>query len=199
MPKKATYRSARRGSADAEPADIRAQACRAFNTVHEDTAVSLFERVLDLGDHVPSAADRESRRRELIGLLADFKPRDSTERILAANIVAAHTVAMDRLQLASAADRTEQQRNAAFDQAMRAQKGLTQLIAQYDRRRARAIPPMVSSLVTESGRDHIIFVDEPQQKARITPQEAREYLVRLATKYDVATNRYEEIKATEKP
>jgi hypothetical protein len=150
--------------------EIRAQACRAFNTIWDETAIRLFESVLDLTETSPGAPSREARRMELFGLLADFLPRDSIERILAAQIVAAHTMAMDRLRLASAPELTERQRNIAFDQAMRAQNMLARLAAQHDRRRARATPPMMPETVQKNGREYTIFVD----KVESSPEVSRE-------------------------
>lgn len=117
----------------------------------------------------------------IFGLLAEFLPRESIERLLAAQIIAAHTMAMDRLQLASEPELTERQRNVAFDRAMRAQNMLARLTGQYDRRRARAIPPMEPKTIYRNGRDYIIFVDWVAESPEVSEDETEYALRQIAS------------------
>lgn len=164
--------------------DIRALACRAFNTVSDMTAISMFESVLDLTDDRPDASSRAVRRQELFGLLVDFRPRDGVERILAAQIVTAHTVAMDRLRRTNAPELSDRQRGVAFNQAMQALNMLARLTAQYDRHRAREIPPMKPDTVYQNGREYTIFVDGIAEPPEIAAERLEAKRARLRIKMD---------------
>lgn len=164
---------------------IRELACCAFNTVHDLTAVGLFEQVLDVVGPL-DGAEREVRRMEMFGLLVEFVPRNSIERLLAAQIVSTHTMAMDRLEKANAPDSSTAQCDRAFKEAMRCLEMVARLTAQYDRQRARTAPPMRSQTFRRGDRDYTVFVDaavlpfQPSPTLADVARETREEMDRNA-------------------
>jgi hypothetical protein len=138
---------------------IRELACCAFNTIHDLTAVGLFEQVLDVVGSGLDGADREVRRMELFGLLVEFVPRTSIERILAAQIVSTHTMAMDRLEKANVPDLSDSQRERAFKEAMRCLDMVARLTAQFHRQHASTSPPMRPETFSMGDREYTVFVD----------------------------------------
>lgn len=134
-------------------------ACQAFNSVSELSAISLFEQILDLTEHGPDAMPREARRLELHGLLYEFAPRNSLERMLAAKIVAMHFVGHDRLCLANAPTLSAVQRDRAFKEAMKCFDMFSRLAGQFDRLRSRKPLPMRKETFKLAGREHTIMVD----------------------------------------
>jgi hypothetical protein len=144
---------------EAHAEGIRMLACQAFNTIHDLTAVNMFEQILDLTENSPDPLPRYIRRLHLHGLLVEFVPRDGIERILSAQIVSAHTVAMDRLARANATELTNPQRETALKEAMRSLDILVRLTAQFDRHRAQDRRAMRSETFTLKDREYTIMVD----------------------------------------
>ena len=165
---------------------IRELACSAFNTIHDLTAVGLFEQVLDVVGAGLDGADRAVRRMEMFGLLVEFIPRTSIERILAAQIVSTHTMAMDRLEKANAPDLSASQQERAFKEAMRCLDMVARLTAQYHRQRASTSPPMRPETFSRGGREYTVFVNaavppfNPSPTLADIAREAREEMNRHA-------------------
>jgi hypothetical protein len=95
---------------------------------------------------------------EIFGLLVKPVPRDSIERILVAQIVTAHMIAMDRFQRANAPELSGSQHARALNEAMRILEIPARLTAQLDRHRAQPSKEFGSETFELMGRERSIFV-----------------------------------------